>query len=392
VSDNRRKVHEGKAKIVWDAWPASGAAGSLTGAADAPGPAGAPGGTPHGARVDTAGNTAAVSTDAYLIEFKNDATAFDGKKRGRIGGKGRCNNLISAILFELLEREGVRTHYIKTLSDTEMLARKVDIIQVEVIVRNVAAGSLAKRLGLEEGTVLDHTVLELCYKSDELGDPMINRHHVKALGLATDEEMDHIEAEAFRVNDILGRALEECGLRLIDFKLEFGRTAEGEILLADEISPDTCRFWDVSSGDRLDKDRFRRDMGKVEEAYDEVLRRVTEAAEKWRAGRVHRADTEAGEAAAAATRGRPTGAAAGGRARVFVTLKSTVLDPQGAAVQKALRSMGYGEVDDVRVGKFIVLELEDASPERVDEMSRRLLANPVIEDYAFEIDRPGGKS
>jgi len=373
VSDNRKKVHEGKAKIVWDAWPASGAAG---GHAAAPGRPGAPGGAPDGALGDPEG--------AYVIEFKNDATAFDGKKRGRIGGKGRCNNLISAALFELLAAEGVATHYIRTLSDTEMLARKVDIIPVEVVIRNVAAGSLAKRLGLEEGARLDRPVLELYYKSDELGDPMINRYHVRAMGLATDEEMDRVEATAMRVNDILGRALEECGLRLVDFKLEFGRTADGDILLADEISPDTCRFWDVSTGERLDKDRFRRDMGKVEEAYEEVLRRVTEAAGRWRARK--------GEPAARERPSAEAGPAAAARARVFVTLKSTVLDPQGVAVQKALKTMGYGEVSGVRVGKFIILELEEARAGRVDEMCRRLLANPVIEDYTFEIAKPGSEA
>lgn len=376
---DRRKVHEGKAKIVWDAWPAAGAAGPAV-----------PGATDAGA---SAGVASDLPPDSYVVEYKDDATAFDGKKRGQIGGKGRINNLLSAMFFEFLEREGIPTHYLKTISDREMLVRKLNIIQVEVVVRNVAAGSLAKRLGLEEGAQLDRTVLEHYYKSDELGDPLINRYHIRTLDLATDDEMDAIERMALRVNDILGQALIQCGLRLIDFKLEFGRTASGDILLGDEISPDTCRFWDLRSGEKLDKDRFRRDLGGVEEAYEEVLRRVSAVAGNWRG-------VTAGQSTGAAARGgapavaRSAGAART-KARVFVTLKSTVLDPQGAAVQKALESMGYDEVADVRVGKFITLDLQGASPEelreRIDDMSRRLLANPVIEDYHFELVREGEK-
>lgn len=374
MTTERRKVHEGKAKIVWDAWPAAGAAGPSISAA-------------------AAGSGPTAPADTYVVEYKDDATAFDGKKRGQIGGKGRINNLLSAMFFELLEREGIPTHYVRTLSDREMLVRKLDIIMVEIVVRNVAAGSLAKRLGLDEGTLLERTVLEHYYKSDELGDPLINRYHIRTLGLATDAEMDLIEEMALRVNDILGRALVQCGLRLIDFKLEFGRTASGDILLGDEISPDTCRFWDIHSGEKLDKDRFRRDLGGVEEAYEEVLRRVSAVAENWR-GAAEAAGTAAGRGPSA-TVGPPTVPGTHRtRARVFVTLKSTVLDPQGAAVQKALESMGYSEVADVRVGKFIVLELHGATPEqlreRIDEMSQRLLANPVIEDYHFELVGEGG--
>ncbi len=355
MTNSRRKVHEGKAKIVWEIPPPR----------DMPG-------------------TGRAQEPAFVIEFKDDATAFDGRKRGLIEGKGRVNNLLSAIFFELLEREGVPTHYLKTLSDREMLVRRLEIVPVEVVVRNVAAGSLAKRLGLAEGTPLARTVVEFYYKSDELGDPLINRHHVRTLGLATDEELDRMETLALRANDILGRALAECGLRLIDFKLEFGRTDAGEIVLADEISPDTCRLWDVESGERLDKDRFRRDLGGVEEAYEEVLHRVREAAAKWRDLRPGgREGAEPAAPASPASADAPSGRP---RARVFVTLKSTVLDPQGAAVRRALQTLGYTEVGDVRVGKFIVLELEEADPERVDEMCRRLLANPVIEDYRFELD------
>jgi len=352
--NERRKLYEGKAKIVWE--PGADDEAALAGA----------------------GLSAA---DACVVEYKDDATAFDGKKRGRIGDKGRCNNLISAALFELLEREGVPTHYVGTLSDREMLVRRLDIVPVEVVVRNVAAGSLAKRLGVEEGTPMTAPVLELYYKSDALGDPMVNRYHVRAMNWAADAEMDLIENLALRVNDILTRRLAEAGLRLIDFKLEFGRSGSGRILVGDEISPDTCRFWDLGTNEKLDKDRFRRDLGGVEEAYQEVLRRVTAAAEKWRTVRA----TAAGPGQAAAGPAPTAGGSSGAVARVYVTLKKTVLDPQGAAVENALKALGYSEVAAVRVGKFIVLELREADPGRVDEMCRRLLANPVIEDYRFEV-------
>ncbi len=346
ANGDRKKLHEGKAKIVWDA-----------------------------------------GDGTYVVEYKDDATAFDGKKKGQIRDKGRCNNLISAALFELLEREGIPTHYVRTLSDREMVATPVEIIQVEVVVRNVAAGSLAKRLGLDEGTPVSPPVLELYYKSDPLGDPMINRYHIKSLGLATEAEMDRIEALALRVNDILTRAMADCDLRLIDFKLEFGRARDGRILLADEISPDTCRFWDVATGEKLDKDRFRRDMGGVEDAYEEVLRRVTAAAGNWEKEGVSGSSPASGAGLPTASRPGGSFSTSTGRAvaRVYVTLKKSVLDPQGAAVESALKTLGYDEVAGARVGKFIVLELDQASPERVEEMSRRLLANPVIEDFTFEI-------
>jgi len=391
VTTTRQKLYEGKAKIVWN--PGANDAGFLLGEAA----------LVAGARAGSRSSAATPPEGAYIVEFKDEATALDGKKRGQVGDKGRCNNLISAALFELLEHEGVPTHYLGTLGDREMLVRRLDIIPVEVVIRNVAAGSLAKRLGLDEGTPLARSVLELYYKSDALGDPMVNRFHVRAMGWASEAEMDRVESLALRVNEILGRALVDCGLRLIDFKLEFGRTGSGEILLGDEISPDTCRFWDLTTNEKLDKDRFRRDMGGVEEAYLEVLRRVLAAAEKWRTGwRTGRAATAAGSAPVAPGASVPAApATAPAQARVFVTLKKTVLDPQGVAVENALKTLGFGEVTDVRVGKFIVLELEEATPERVDDMCRRLLANPVIEDYRFEIQptsglcgglRPGGKA
>lgn len=208
-----------------------------------------------------------------LVEFKDDATAFDGVKKDKLADKGILNNRLSAIFFELLEKNGVETHFEKTVSESEMLVKALTIIPVEVIVRNIAAGSLSKRLGIPEGTVMKKTVLEFSLKDDELHDPMINHYHIYALELAVPEEMAEIEKTALRVNDILVPFLKEKGITLVDFKLEFGRY-KGKILLGDEITPDTCRFWDSSSGEKMDKDRFRRDMGGVMEAYREVLSRL----------------------------------------------------------------------------------------------------------------------
>ena len=211
--------------------------------------------------------------DLVIVSYKDDATAFNGLKRGTIVGKGVVNNVVSNHLFRMLEGKGIPTHYVEQLNDRETVVKKVSIVPVEVIVRNIAAGSLSKRLGLPEGRKLAATVLEYCYKNDELGDPMINDYHIAAMGLATTQEMAKIAEYSFRVNDILSAYLKESNIELIDFKLEFGRF-HGEIILADEISPDTCRFWDAATGQKLDKDRFRRDLGDVEEAYQEVLHRL----------------------------------------------------------------------------------------------------------------------
>ena len=216
---------------------------------------------------------ATENEDYVIVSYKDDATAFNGVKKGTIVGKGAVNNLMSNHMFKLLEKEGVPTHFVEQLSDRETLVKKVEIVPVEVIVRNIAAGSLSKRLGLEEGTKLATTVLEYCYKDDDLGDPMINDYHIAAMNLATKEEMDTIAKYSFKVNDFMSEYLKDMNITLIDFKLEFGRY-KGEILLADEISPDTCRFWDTTTNEKLDKDRFRRDLGGVEDAYQEVLRRL----------------------------------------------------------------------------------------------------------------------
>lgn len=215
-----------------------------------------------------------ADNDKVIVKFKDDATAFNGQKKGQISEKGIMNNAISNIFFDLLEEKGIPTHLIETLTEDEVLVRKLDIVPVEVVMRNIAAGSLSKRLGLEEGTILKKPVLEFYYKDDELGDPMINEYHIYAEELAVEDEIKNIKELAFKINDILFEFLKEKGIDLVDFKLEFGKDADGKIYLADEISPDTCRFWDSKSKEKLDKDRFRRDLGKVEDAYQEILKRL----------------------------------------------------------------------------------------------------------------------
>ena len=212
--------------------------------------------------------------DLYLVDFKDDATAFNGAKKGTIQGKGALNNHISAVFFRLLEEKGIPTHFVELAGDREMLVKTLEIIKVEVVARNIVAGSLAKRVGLPEGTPLPLPVLEFYYKDDELGDPLINDYHIAALSLATLRQMAQISDTALRVNRILLDYLADKNIDLVDFKLEFG-LHRGQLLLGDEISPDTCRFWDRETGERLDKDRFRRDLGKVEDAYAEVFRRLT---------------------------------------------------------------------------------------------------------------------
>ncbi|MDR1940008.1 MAG: phosphoribosylaminoimidazolesuccinocarboxamide synthase [Clostridiales bacterium] len=211
--------------------------------------------------------------DTLIVDYKDDATAFNGLKKGSIAGKGAINNRVSNHMFKLLEEQGVPTHYVAQLSDRKTAVKKVSIVPIEVIVRNIAAGSLSKRLGLPEGTRLKKTVLEYCYKDDALGDPMINEYHIAAIEIATPEELKRIAEYSLKINEIMTGYLKSAGIELIDFKLEFGRY-KGEIILADEISPDTCRFWDSKTGEKLDKDRFRRDLGNVEEAYNEILRRL----------------------------------------------------------------------------------------------------------------------
>ncbi|NSL53010.1 phosphoribosylaminoimidazolesuccinocarboxamide synthase [Calidifontibacillus erzurumensis] len=213
------------------------------------------------------------------VEYKDDATAFNGEKKAQITGKGRLNNLITSLLFQKLTEAGIANHFVQKLSDTEQLVRKVEIVPLEVVVRNIVAGSLSKRLGLPEGAPLTKTIVEFYYKSDLLGDPFINNDHIEVLGIATEEELQKIKQAALKVNEILVPYFAERNVKLVDFKLEFGKTADGEIILADEISPDTCRLWDKDTNQKLDKDIFRRDLGSLTDAYEEILKRLGGAEE-----------------------------------------------------------------------------------------------------------------
>ena len=234
MAEKTNKIYEGKAKILYDT--------------DVP--------------------------DFVIQYFKDDATAFNAKKKGTIHDKGIVNNKISAKIFEYLEANGIPTHFERILSDREMLAKKVKIVPIEVIIRNIAAGSLSRLLNIPEGTKLACPVLEFCYKEDSLGDPLINEYHALALGYATKDEIEAIKGYAFKINELMKKFFDNVNLDLIDFKIEFGRY-KGKIVLADEISPDTCRLWEKGTGKKMDKDRFRRDLGGIEEAYQEVLNRVT---------------------------------------------------------------------------------------------------------------------
>ena len=218
--------------------------------------------------------------ELLIVSYKDDATAFNGLKKGTIAGKGVINNKMSNALMRMLEKEGVPTHYVKELNDRDTLVKKVEIVPLEVIVRNIAAGSFAKHYGVEEGAVLAEPTIEFSYKNDSLGDPLLNEYHALALKLATREELDTIRKYAFKVNGILKNFWLSCGVTLVDFKLEFGRLADGSIVLADEISPDTCRLWDSETGKKLDKDRFRRDLGGVEDAYREIMARLEQKMEE----------------------------------------------------------------------------------------------------------------
>ncbi|SOC40444.1 phosphoribosylaminoimidazolesuccinocarboxamide synthase [Ureibacillus acetophenoni] len=212
--------------------------------------------------------------DVLFVEYKNSATAFNGEKKAEIAGKGILNNRISTIIFERLKENGIDSHFVKRISEHEQLVRKVDIIPIEVVTRNIAAGSLAKRLGVDEGTPLKRTIVEFYYKDDALGDPLINNDHIDILGIATKEEVEKIYELGLQVNNVLKAIFSEIGVLLVDFKLEFGRDTKGEVLLADEISPDTCRLWDAVTNQKLDKDVFRRDLGSLTQSYEIILARL----------------------------------------------------------------------------------------------------------------------
>jgi len=214
--------------------------------------------------------------DVYIVEYKDDATAFNGVKKGTIVGKGVVNNRMSNLLFAHLARNGVPTHFVEELSDRETVVRAVTIVPLEVVVRNLAAGSMAKRLGIEEGKELSRPLVEFYYKDDALGDPLVTEDHIEVLNIATRQDIEALKAMALKVNELLRAFMLKCNVLLVDFKLEFGRTKDGQLILADEISPDTCRFWDATTREKLDKDRFRRDLGGVEEAYQEMMKRIEE--------------------------------------------------------------------------------------------------------------------
>lgn len=209
-----------------------------------------------------------------IVSYKDDATAFNGLKKGQIAGKGVINNKMSNMMMQLLEKQGVDTHFVEEINDRETIVKKVSIVPLEVIIRNISAGSFSKKYGVDEGIVFDEPTIEFSYKNDDLGDPLLNAYHALALKLATKEEIEKIKSMAFKVNEVMKEYFKGLNITLVDFKLEFGKTADGNIVLADEISPDTCRFWDSTTGEKLDKDRFRRDLGGVEEAYNEVMRRL----------------------------------------------------------------------------------------------------------------------
>ena len=217
---------------------------------------------------------ATENPELYIVSYKDDATAFNGLKKGTIAGKGVINNRVTNYMMQMLEKNGVPTHFVEEISDSETVVKKVQIVPLEVIIRNISAGSFSKRYGVEEGIVFEQPTIEFSYKNDDLGDPLINEYHALALKLATREEIDTIKALAFRTNELMKDFFKKINVDLVDFKLEFGRLSNGTIVLADEISPDTCRFWDSRTHEKLDKDRFRRDLGNVEGAYQEMMRRI----------------------------------------------------------------------------------------------------------------------
>lgn len=322
----------------------------------------------------------------YVVEYKDDATAFNAQKRGTVEGKGIVNAAVSARIFEFLARAGVPTHFEALLSPREQLVKAVGIVPLEVVVRNRAAGSFAKRYGVPEGGALEPVVVEWCLKDDALGDPPINDAAAVALGVVTPEVLEEMFELTTQVNDLLVPYFAARGLDLADFKLEFGLSPEGEVLLADEVSPDTCRLWDVQTGEKLDKDRFRRDLGGVEEAYREVARRVAEetgeddailsgfahAGHEHGGGRVH-AGPEAGTV---------------WRAEVDVMLRPSILDPQGRAVEATMHRLGHDNVANVRVGKRVRLDAVGeyaAVREQVEAVAGELLANPVMEDFSVSL-------
>ncbi len=303
--------------------------------------------------------------------FRDSATAFNAQKKGEIHDKGKVNASISALLFNLVEQNGIKTHFIKQVSENELLIKKVQIIPLEVIVRNIAAGSLCKRLGIKEGKVLKAPIVEFSYKKDELNDPLLTRAYIKnALEITDDKTLDYITELTLKANEIFKEFFFKIGIKVVDFKIEYGFDKDGNLLLADELSPDNFRFWDAKTNEKLDKDRFRQDLGNVEGAYKEMLKRVKEGSKSFNS-QFSILNSQIFSV------------------RVQVLPKSDILDPQGQAIEKALTSMGYKDIKDVKVGKEVVFKVKAKSLEKakseVNQMCERLLANPVIEDYKIEI-------
>ena len=312
--------------------------------------------------------------DIFRAYFRDSATAFNAQKKGEIHDKGKVNATISALLFNLVEQNGIKTHFIKQISDNELLIKKVKIIPLEVIVRNVSAGSLCKRLGITEGKILKEPIVEFSYKKDELNDPLLTRAYIKnALEITDDKTLDYITELTLKANEIFKDFFLKIGIKVVDFKLEYGFDKDGNLLLADELSPDNFRFWDAKTNEKLDKDRFRQDLGNVEGAYQEMLKRVKEGSKNFNFS----------------AKGGPTSGKQFFSVRIQVLPKSDILDPQGQAVEKALTSMGYKDIKDVKIGKEIVFKVKAESIEKArheaNQMCERLLANPVIEDYKVEI-------
>ena len=306
--------------------------------------------------------------------FKDDVTAFNNEKHDVLDGKGILNNQISEFIFLRLAEMGIPTHFIRALNQREQLVREVSIVPLEVVVRNVAAGSLVKRLGLEEGDSLPRALVEYYYKDDALGDPLVSVDHITGLGWANTQELEDMTHMALRINDFLSGLFFAIGIRLVDFKLEFGRIWEDDLdapylVLADEISPDSCRLWDIKSNDKLDKDRFRQDLGGLIDAYKDVAQRL---------GVLHKQKTRIGEIERRFM-----------KAVIRINLKPDVLDPQGKAIETALAQLGFAGVDNVRQGKLIELDIAQNNKAKAETqikaMCEQLLANMVIENYEFEL-------
>ena len=312
-----------------------------------------------------------------IQHFKDDATAFNNQKKSVIDGKGILNNRISEHILTCLAQAGIRNHLIKRINMREQLIKHVNIIPIEFIVRNIATGSLTKRLGIEDGTVLNEPLIEYCLKNDELGDPLISKEHIYAFNWATKKEIEKIDKQLHRINDFLVGMFRGIGIKLVDFKVEFGRlknSNKNEIILADEISPDTCRLWDTNTEKKLDKDRFRKNLGNLIEAYQDVARRL---------GILHEHSNirplKFPKPKEVKIKKKLM------KIKVVVTLKNGVLDPQGKAIQQTLNGMGFSSVNEVRQGKFFEVDVNEKDEAKakikVEDMCKKLLANLVIENF-----------